>query len=150
MTLVNVLPFGCFFNCTKLREISLPSNITVIDTTCFKKCKSLKVIEYCGYNKPLSGELSINAEVHVKRDFKGKKFFGLDVIKGYYCGTAPEMTPAPTDVFWELPPPKQFQSKTPVIVLLVMVVVILATFVTASVLINYENNSRKYFKLEEV
>ena len=92
--------------------------------------------------------LATSREVHVKRDYSGSEFFGLPVIKGYYCGTAPEMTPMPTDVFW-MAPPIHKQPKVQFIVMIVMLVIITCTFIISSIFINDENNASKYFLLED-
>lgn len=146
-TNIEALPEHLFSGCDSLVEVSLPILLTDLDVTCFHGCKALKVIEYCGYGRHTSGTLPIRngTEIHVKMDFTGKKLFGVKVMKGYYCGTAPDPTPRPTDTHWEMPPQEHPSRMMALIVLYTATVVIIATY---ALIITIEKRREGYSLLQ--
>ena len=146
---VEVMPFGCFYNCTSLVECSLPPELVDFDITCFRYCSNLRVLEYCGFNMPTKGKIKLpKVELRVKMNYKGETFFGKKVVKGYYCGTAPEMTPKATDPLWVMPQQRSIGSPVSVGLIICLSLIIIFTYVFAGLKINEENDAQKYFLLE--
>ena len=151
-TNIEVLPPYLFYNCTNLVEVSLPILLVELDQTCFVGCSSLTVFEYCGYGDHQTTKLpsfvNDEMEIHVKKDFKHKKFFGLQVIKGYYCGTAPDPTPRPTDKYWMMSEEKIEKRSFATFALLSMCIAIVLTYATAFYYITSENRRDGYSLLQ--